>query len=681
MVSKALVSVLALCLVLMPCAPVAARQKDEEKEEKIFTKHIVVSARRLSDESEEAEKVPANVTVITREDIERSPARSLQELLAGYAGVIVYDNVGNGLESVVDLRGFSEGTAMAVYVDGVRINEPDDNGSNLELLDLGIIERIEIIPGGASFSHGNGALSGTIKIYTRRGYHESLNELYAGYGGFATTRAGVRSGNQMGPHSYFLSYSFLDSDGFRENGAIRQNKLFGKYDYEVPGSFGIELSLRYTTGKLGNPGALTPGELAENRRQNPYNLVDFNRTDESVFTARYSQHLREGTLLTLTASRREADIEVLTTGRYAALWGGFRSKSDNVSTGLAGQVTYSADRESWDHSLSVGFEVTRDEFGNEGFYTDLDGNPTYESNDRKTAQDNRAVYLQGTLDLGRLFTLTAAARYDEVGMDFSDNLSNDAGDKVFNKTTGMAGLNARLASGSSLFLRYSQAFQTPTVNDLFAFPLFGSNPDLQPTTGETWEGGLRASLGEAWTLQAAIFRMDLENEVVFVITDPIWFIGSNENVGRSLRSGIEMQIDGQLGDLISLLATYTYTKAENLSLAQDLGVDELRIPLVPDHKLALRSNVSLGALRLGGELLYVGKQVIGSDDSNSAPLLDDYAVVNLCASYKIKPWILRVDLLNAFDREYVTRGIYSSGATYLTPAPGRQIIGTLEFRY
>jgi iron complex outermembrane receptor protein len=672
---------LALCLVLMPSLPLAAQQTDEEKEEEVLTKRIVVSARRLSDESQEAEKVPANVTVITREEIERSGARSLQELLAGYAGVIFYDNVGNGLESVIDLRGFSEGTATAVYVDGVRINEPDDNSTNLELLDLGIIERIEIIPGGASFSHGNGALSGTIKVYTRRGFREPFNELYAGYGGLSTKRAGVRSGSQVGPHSYFLSYGFLDSDGFRANGALRQHKLFGKYDYEVPGSFGLDMSLRYTTGELGNPGALTPAELATDREQNPYNLVDFNKTNEYVFALGCTRHISNEMLFTVNGHRREADIEVLTTGRNAALWGGFRSKSDNVSKGLTAQLTYDKDSGSWRHSLSAGFEITKDEFGNYGSYTDLEGIPTYQANDRSTNQDSKAFYLQGSLDLGTLLTLTSAARYDAIKMDFTDNLSGESGDKEFSESTAMAGVNLRLAPGSSLFLRYSQAFQTPTVIDLFAYPLYGSNPDLLPTTGDTWEGGLRAALGNAWNIHAAAFRMDLENEVVFVITDPVWYFGTNENVGRSRRSGFEFQLDGRPGDLLSLLATYTYTRAENLSKAQELGVEQVRIPMVPTHKLALRSNLTLGSLELGGELLYVGGQVLESDDTNSGPPLDAYTVVNLSASFRMEPWTLRMDALNALDAQYETRGFYSFGAIYLTPAPGRQIIATLELRY
>ncbi len=677
----AFISLILTALMLVPASQIAAQQQSEKEKERVLTKRIVVSARRLSDESQSAEKVPANVTVITREEIEESGARTLQELLADYSGIIFYDNVGNGVETTIDIRGFSEGTSMAVYVDGVRINEPDDNGVNLELLDPAVIERIEIIPGGASFSHGNGALSGTVKIYTRRGYGEPFSELSAGYGGFSTQRAGIRSGSTMGPHSYFLSYGYLDSEGFRDNSKVRQHKLFGKYDYEVPGSYGLELSFRYSSGELGNPGALTPDELIQDREQSPFNLVDFNKTDENVVTARFSYNLSEKTLLSVVGHRREADIEVLTTGRNAALWGGFRSASKNESMGIAGQLTYQNDLDNWGHSLTAGLEIVRDKFGNTGFYTDINGDPTSDANDRDTDQDSKAFYFHASLDPTDFLTFTSAVRHDRVNMDFIDNFSNETGGKEFSNTTAMAGINLVPARGTALFFRYSQSFQTPTVNDLFAFPFFGSNPDLEPTTGDTYEGGFRAALGESWNLQAALYRMDLENEVVFVITDPIWFIGSNENVGKSRRIGFEMQLDGKLAEVFKLLATYSYTKAENLSLSDDLGVDNLRIPLVPNHKFALLAGFDFGAWRLGGELLYVGEQVLSGDDTNSGPLLDPYTVANLRASFDMGAWTLRLDLLNTLDEEYETRGIYSSGAIYFTPAPGRQFMATLELKY
>ena len=676
-------TVLCLLLVLSAAPPAAAQQSDDDDEERwpLFTRRIVVSAKRVADEGIDLDRVPANVTVITREEIERSGAATLQELLAHYAGVVLYDNVGNGIESTVDLRGFGDGTAAAVYVDGVRINEPDDNRVNLEMIDLGAIERIEIIPGGAGSSHGNGALSGTVKIYTRRGGPEPANELAAGYGGFGTTRAGVRSSGSVGEHGYFFSYGFADSDGFRDNGGYRQHHLAANYSIDSPRNYRFEAGYRYYSGELGNPGALTPAELAADREQNPFNSVDFNRSHESVFDMRYTQYFTDDAFLSAVGYRRDADIEVLTTGRHADLFGGFRSQSGHGSIGIAAQVNYHSRSEAFGPTVSIGFEVSRDSFDNVGSFTDPDGAPTFAASDRSTEQRSRAFYAHGSLTMGGLLTASAGVRHDRVDMDFSDNLGGTGDAREFSEATGSVGLAARLAPGTSLYLRYSQAFQTPTVNDLFAFPLFGSNPNLVPVTGDTYEGGLRAALGDRVLLQAAFFRMDLENEVVFVITDPLRFLGRNENVGESRRTGLELQASGSPVRGLDLLFSYTYTRAENLSLARELGVGELMLPLVPEQRLAARAAYRIGPISFGGGLLRVGEQVMSSDNANAGPMLETYTLVDLRCAWVAGYWTLRLELRNALDEQYATRGFYSLGQTYLTPAPGRSLFGALELRY
>ena len=619
--------------------------------------------------------------MITREDIESSGATSVHEILSLYPGIIFYDNVGNGAETTVDLRGFADGTSMAVYLDGARINEPDDNRVNFELIDLDTIERIEIIPGGSSFSHGNGALSGVVRLYTGVGDAGSADKVFASYGSFETKRAGFTSGRGNGTHGYLVSYSLNDSEGFRDNGGVNQHKFLGKYSFKKAGSYALDLSYRYSTSELGNPGALTAEEMAADREQNPYNEADFNDSSEQMLTIDYSQTLGDDASFSLVAHRRDAEIEVLTTGRSAALYGGFSSKSDHAATGLAGQLNYAADMEGFGVGLSAGFEASMEDFTNLGYYTTLTGEHTFLSNDRDTEQDSGAFFLQGSLTAAGFLTFTGGVRYDKVKMDYLDNYDGTSGDREFSETTGLFGVSAEVVPGTSVFARYSQAFQVPTVTELFAYPLYGSNPDLEPITGDTYEGGVRAWFAPGWSAQASVYRMDLENEIVFVITDPIWYLGENRNVGESRRTGLDLQLQGAPAPGLRLMASYNYIKTENISDAEDAGVDELRIPLVPEHKLAFKTTYSIGDMSFGGDLLYVGKQVMDSDTYNAGPLLDAYTVANLMAIYDFGNWYFRLDLRNALDEEYETRAFYSYGSTYYTPAAGRQVLATIGVKY
>ena len=131
---------------------------------------VEVTATRLRDVQELEAQVPGKVIVITEEEIQKLGAKTIQEVLQYQTGVVFYDNIGNEFQTVIDMRGFN-GTpvpATTVFVDGVRVNEPDFNTINWDLMPIEDIERIEIMPGTATI-YGRDALGGVINVTTKRG--------------------------------------------------------------------------------------------------------------------------------------------------------------------------------------------------------------------------------------------------------------------------------------------------------------------------------------------------------------------------------------------------------------------------------------------------------------------------------------------------------------------------------
>ncbi|KAB2839644.1 MAG: TonB-dependent receptor, partial [Burkholderiales bacterium] len=126
---------------------------------------LVVTAARAPQALNE---VLSDLTLIDREDIERSGAASLAELLQRVSSVEVTSNGGPGTASGVFLRGANTGHTL-VLVDGLRVDSATLGGTTLEALPLGAIERIEILRGPASSLYGADALGGVIQIFTRRG--------------------------------------------------------------------------------------------------------------------------------------------------------------------------------------------------------------------------------------------------------------------------------------------------------------------------------------------------------------------------------------------------------------------------------------------------------------------------------------------------------------------------------
>src|SRR2546428_7821891 len=155
---------------------------------------VVVSSTRLPGEKVSTYDIPNKITVITAEQIRNIGAKTIQEAIQYETGVILYDANGNPFQSTVDLRGFNGQPfpSTVVFVDGVRVNEPDTNVANFDLIPLESIERIEIIPGSSNI-YGKYALGGVINIITKRGVGPRQATAETMFGSFHRERYSINS--------------------------------------------------------------------------------------------------------------------------------------------------------------------------------------------------------------------------------------------------------------------------------------------------------------------------------------------------------------------------------------------------------------------------------------------------------------------------------------------------------
>ena len=114
-------------------------------------------------------KTPASVTLITAEDIARTPARNILDLMEIYVPGALYVNHSTGpqpgIRGIVADRPYK----FLVTINGININIKAHYGARLELLnwDLNDIKQIEIIRGPGSVTYGPGAIGGVINITTK----------------------------------------------------------------------------------------------------------------------------------------------------------------------------------------------------------------------------------------------------------------------------------------------------------------------------------------------------------------------------------------------------------------------------------------------------------------------------------------------------------------------------------
>jgi len=207
----------------------------------------------------------SSTTVITVDEIRKSPAQNLTDILKQEAGIqIQHISAGaNGARDAVDLRGFgaTASSNVLVLVNGRRFNDFDLQGFDFSSIPLNAIQRIEVTRGNSgAVLYGDGAVGGVINIITKTGAKlpPSLR-VEGGFGSFRDREGRVTASGSQGPWSGAIDATAIRTDGYRQNGYLRQKGLNG--DIRYTGDEGsVYFNVLADDQKLGLPGGRTVDE-------------------------------------------------------------------------------------------------------------------------------------------------------------------------------------------------------------------------------------------------------------------------------------------------------------------------------------------------------------------------------------------------------------------------------------
>jgi iron complex outermembrane receptor protein len=649
---------------------------------------VTVTTTRLALEPAPVEEVPNHVSVIDKERIEQSGVNTLQDLLLYETGAVVHDQVGNNIQKTFDLRGFTGGTTTNVFLDGAPLNDARNNMVALDLVPLSSLERVEITRGSITTQGGGGAMAGVINLVPRRS-EELSGSLALSGGSFGTGRVGGEVGGTLGRVGFYLTGGAEETDGFRQNAGGERRQLAGSVGLDVGASRRLELSFLDSASDLGNPGALTAEEIDDDPAQAPFNRLDF--TDQRLGQA--ALNFRGGVTRSLALAAnlfvRDRSSEILTTGRSAELFGGFGLDLMEAVIGTTVQLTHSYRAGSMLNELTGGAEWSDGTTDARGISTPADDPGLIDPNNvaslNATERTTRAVYIQDRWRPNDTWSLTFGLRADrdELGYRESspDPTNNDS--RSFSELSGRIGANWNPREQFGLYASISDAFLPPTVEQLFAFPTFFSNPDLEPEDSRSYELGVRNAWGSTLSLNAALFLTDVENEILF---DPAaGLFGGNVNAGETRRTGIELALRGRPSRRYGYFVNLTLLDAEFRNGPNRGNA----IPQVPRELLAAGFDVGLtSAWRLHVDGFYVGEQALSNDEANEQRELPAYAVADLRLVWRpelltgrsptgrSRGGSLFAQVNNVFDEQYATRGIYAAflGDAFVNPAPGRNYL-------
>jgi outer membrane cobalamin receptor len=288
------------------CASQALAQEPEAQPEIVRLPEVLVTApARLPEISLSPAEVPASIQVITGEEIRRSGALNLQEYMQRLPGVHLNDEQGNSFQPDLSFRGFT-GTSVtgipqgiSVFVDGVRVNEPDVEEINFDLLPLDDVERIELIRGPIAV-FGRNTLAGSLNIITRRGGAEREIVPETSGGSFGRQKYRLQVGGTEGLIDYYFSGTYFMEDGFRDDTDSRVSGVFGKLGYRKGGT-DIALSYQYQNNNIKQAGSLPLSILQVDREQN-FTVGDFFQPNLNQATLNAHQALGGGSPSALTGS-------------------------------------------------------------------------------------------------------------------------------------------------------------------------------------------------------------------------------------------------------------------------------------------------------------------------------------------------------------------------------------------
>lgn len=214
---------------------------------------VYVTATRIEKELQE---VPMSVTVMTKEDIKKSGARTVGELLEDVPGIQVQNDGSQGLKRL-SVRGENAFRTL-VLIDGQKISEHKSMSGSPILIDASRIERVEVIKGPASVLYGSDAIGGVINIITKKGGQKPLQaETYVQYSGASRGWSeglsvyGAKNGWQ-----YRLSGSYSDQGNIRtpagefDNTGFRQKDFSGFLSYDFTESFTLGGGIDYFDGSF-----------------------------------------------------------------------------------------------------------------------------------------------------------------------------------------------------------------------------------------------------------------------------------------------------------------------------------------------------------------------------------------------------------------------------------------------
>ncbi len=575
----------------------------------------VTTASRKKERIQEA---PANITVLTRAQIQELGATSLAEVLSFIPGITMIEShfgytdvVFRGIYQELNNKGL-------MLINGHPAWDVIHGSYHLEQIPVDAIKQIEVIRGPGSVLYGTNAYAGVINIITYDGSDKNINKVSIKGGSFSTQEYSLSGGLKAEEVKLFASASYVDTDGYEYRVKADELGQSGVLDYATTyenayvGMSYKELTFNYgyfnqDKEKVGFlPILLTGGE---NHFENYFTDLKF----DHAFTDELSMQV------TGRYDRMRIDYDI-----YNALGGLSSVPVDGSKYGGELQLNYAPSDKiyltlggSWDRyviNLDWKTRIVPTALGNFIAYYDLD--------DVK----ERAAYTNLNWKLLDELSFVAGVRY-------TDNSGSGNG------VCPNAGLIYGIGDKKYVKFLYGEAFRSPNFFETSVHMpgvSYGGNPDLEAERIRTYDLGVDLMFADRYNVKTNIYYLSTYDSIV---KGPELYVnGSGQEVW-----GIEMDLRADINQDFSIFLNGTANDGEMKKTDMDVAF------LVKYTANTGFTWKVVDAFRLTANMQYVDER----EDNDREYAADAYTLFNMQGIYSFNESLkLRLIANNIFDEEY-----------------------------
>jgi iron complex outermembrane receptor protein len=585
----------------------------------------------------EVDKVPAGINAVGANQIERTNSLNIADALQQQVpGIIISDTTGNPFQPDVQFRGFVAspvpGTpqGLAVYQNGVRVNEAFGDTVNWDLIPTAAIRSVTVVTNNPAF--GLNALGGAVNVLMKDGFSYKGAEINTMGGSFGRLQSSAQWGKQLDNFSVYGALEGLHDNGFRNFSASDVRRFYGDVGYKNDVSE-FHINMGVADNRFGAT-ATAPVELLQQYWGATYTSpqISTNRVGYANLTGKFeatptwtiagAAHLRVFDHKTVDGNPTETQPCAANPGLLcfnddvtpanglngmqlanpfpadAVLGQIDRTTTRSTTTGATLQATNTDQLFGHNNQFMLGtsYDSSVTRFGasaelgtvgsnyvvaGSGIFLGPSGDPTSIGPvDLRATNRYTGLYALDTFDVTDAFSITAGGRYNHARVVLEDRIGTELnGSHTFTRFNPIIGGTYKITPGLTAYAGYSEANRAPTPLELgCADParpcIIGafliSDPELKQVVSRTVEAGLRGSKElNVGTLgwKLGAFRADNTDDILAIPSNELQGFGYFQNVGRTRRQGIEAQVT-LTSKALQLYASYALVDARFLDTLQ-----------------------------------------------------------------------------------------------------------------